>query len=1128
MIKKYKEYKYLDIQNNETNILQFWKENSIFCKSIYNKTKNSRIFSFLDGPPSINGLPGIHHVVSRVYKDIFCRYKTMQGYIVYRKAGWDSHGLPVELKIEKELKINKYDIPDKISIAEYCNKCYNDVISNIKFWKDLTVKMGYWIDIENSYNTCNNSYIESVWNIIKILFNKKLIYKGYKIQPYSPCAGTGLSFHELNQLGSYKVIKDTSLVVKFKIIFNEKYKNIFIDVQENIYLLVWTTTPWTLPANSAIAINKYIKYVKIQLFDKINKNYISVILSKNQIYNYFNANDQCDIMPDYYNDINSKNWKIICEYDGYLLLNLKYEQLMPYIYNDYLLNNAFYILHGNFVNDNTGTGIVHIAPMFGIDDYKLCIDNNIPMVGVKQNNNKYIKPIVDLKGRFIKEIQDFAGQYVRSEYSNDNAACSNIINKLCIDNKIFTIIEYEHLYPHCWRTDKPILYYPMESWFIKTTAMKDKIMQLSQKINWIPKQVGQKRFYDWLNNIVDWNFSRSRFWGTPLPIWQDIDNQNIICIGSVNELKKELEYSINANILKEKDIKINKSFLDKINNNNFNLHKPYVDNIILIKNNKKLYRENDVVDVWLDSGCAPYGQIHYPFENNTIFKKTFPVDFISEGIDQTRGWFFTLHVISVMINESIAFKNVIPHGLVLDKYGNKMSKKYGNSLNPFNIINEYGADILRWYIISNSLSSDNIKFDLLELKKIRNKFFGTLHNIYSFFALYANIDNFIDDKFTFNIIDSPIIDKWIISELNLLIKNVTNYMNKYDSYKTVHIINNFVIQLLSNWYVRICRRRFWKSEYTKDKISAYKTLYMCLYNISLLLAPIIPFYSEIIYKDLIAINPYLFKLSVHLNNFPCFDKNLINLNLNRNMRFAKDIVSIVLSLRKKANINVKTPLQTIMILPKYNKYKSYIDSVKDIILFETNVKTIKFVNYNNKIFVKKAKPKYKVIGPIFGKKVKYIINIIDKLTNSEITKLEIKKFINIIYNNKNIKILYEYVDIVYNNTNDWNIGFSDNFAIALDINLNTQLKEEGLLRDLISKIQLLRKKHKLKITDRISIKIANYDFFYNIINKNYNYICNELLCDKLLLCNKDQLIDLTDEVLINNINILIQINHILK
>ncbi|UOF94231.1 MAG: isoleucine--tRNA ligase [Bacteroides sp.] len=1103
----YREYTHLDIISNEQYVLKLWNKKSVFDISLISKSNNN-IFSFYEGPPSINGKPGIHHVLSRTYKDIFCRYKTMKGYKVYRKAGWDAHGLPVELSVEKELKITKFDIPNKISIKKYCNECRKMVQKNIKHWNVLTKKMGYWIDINNGYNTFHNSYIESVWNIIKKLFNKKLIYKGYKIQPYSPAAGTGLSSHELNQLGSYKEITDTSIVVKFNVMYNRKYHTIFNSQYDIIYILVWTTTPWTLPANSALAINKSIIYVKIKQYDFIIKKYVYYIISKNMVYDFFDKNS-CSIESEFY---------------GQYLIGLKYCQIMPYISNNYLNNNAFFITHGNFVNNNSGTGIVHIASMFGIDDFTLSMQKDIPIIGLKQKNSIFLKPIVDLQGRFINEISDFAGKYVRPEYDSNQkspSTCDLIIKKLEINNQIFKKFEYKHLYPHCWRTDKPVLYYPMESWFIRTTSIKKDILKYSQLINWIPKQIGKKRFYDWLNNIVDWNFSRSRFWGTPLPIWQSKNNKYIVCIGSLKELKNEIINAIQSSILNEKELKDNIEYINNMESNNFDLHRPYIDKIILVRNNVKLYRESDVIDVWFDSGCMPYAQYNYPFNNKEIFKQNFPADFISEGIDQTRGWFFTLHIISVMINKSIAFRNVIPHGLILDANGNKMSKKYGNTIDPLYIINKYGADILRWYLISNGNSSDNIKFDIKELENIKNRFFGTLHNVYKFFSIYANIDNFqyTEDEINFN--DRPEIDQWIITRLNYLIKEINECMDLYECNKAVDFINYFVIDLLSNWYIRICRKRFWKSEYSKDKISAYQTLYKCIYNIAIIIAPIAPFYGEILYQDITKNIKKNNISSVHLNNFVSFNTENINKELDYKMQYAKNISSIVLSLRKKAKINVRIPLNSINIFLENPLDKYHINSIKNIILSETNIKNIEYSKKNN-ILKKIVKPNYKILGPVFGSKTKIIANKIELFNDDDINKLETNKFINIDIEGNNYKILNTYVKFIYDNKSNWKINYDNKFAISLDINLNINLKNEGLLRELISKIQIMRKKYNFNIVDKINICIGNNVFFYNIINENYQYFCNELLCNSVSHTNE---IDINfEEIIVNNKNLLLKLD----
>jgi len=1080
MNKKFNEYKSINYYEVGSDILSFWKKKKIFEKSITLRN-NGDVFSFYEGPPSANGMPGIHHVMSRTVKDIFCRYKTLKGFKVYRKGGWDAHGLPVEIQVEKKLGITKDDIGKSISVEEYNKKCRSTVMQYKKNWEDLTEKIGYWLDLNNSYVTFKNEYIESVWWSIKELYKKGLLYKSYTIQPFSPAAGTGLSSHELNMPGSYKDIFDVSITAQFKLINNEKSQKIFQQFYDNIYFLAWTTTPWTLPANNGLAVGKKIVYSLVETYNKYTKNKIKVILAQDCLSYFFDSKNEIHNNIDDEDEKNLK-YKILTTFKGFDFIGLDYEQLLPYVKAE---KPAFTVVDADFVSTNEGTGIVHISKTFGSDDYTISIKNKLPGIFVKNNKGEDV-PIVDKLGKFVKEIKDFAGMYVKEFNKNsvkdELSTDAKISIKLKIENKAFDVKKHKHSYPHCWRTDKPILYYPMDSWFIKTTKLKKQFIKQNKEINWQPKSTGSGRFGDWLENLVDWNLSRSRFWGTPLPIWRTKDGSEEICIGSFKELKNEVNKSYK------------KGFMDSLLDDTFDMHRPYVDDIILVSNSgNPMYRELDIIDVWYDSGSVPFAQYHYPFENSNFFKEMFPAKFIAEGIDQTRGWFFTLHVISIMLFGKKSFENVISNGLVLDRDGNKMSKRLGNTVDPFEIIKNYGPDATRWYMISNSNPWDNLKFDEEGIKEVLRKFFGTLSNTYNFFALYANIDGFTNDEKIIDYSKRSFDDRWIISKLNSTIKSIDNYLENFDPTKAARCLNSFLINDLSNWYVRLNRKRFWKGDYSDDKKMAYQTLFECLEKIAILSSPFIPFYSEYLFRDLHAFSKNNDLESVHFSDFPRVHNNLINKNLEIKMKYAQNISSLVHSIRKKEKIKVRQPLGKLLIPIKSNSDKKNIISVSRIILNEVNIKKLEFIDDSSKILVKKASPNYKVVGKMYGSLTNKVVDLIKGFNNEDIIDLEKKGFIKVKIDNKNYSIDLDQVVVKYGDISGWSIAHNDLFTIALDINISEELKLEGISREFINRIQNLRKELGLNVIDKISIDIIdNQSIIIKAIKLFNNYVCNEI------------------------------------
>jgi isoleucyl-tRNA synthetase len=1129
----YKEYKQLNLSQTGKDVLEFWKKHNIFEKSISSRPANNP-YTFYEGPPSANGMPGIHHVMARAIKDIFCRYKTLKGYQVKRKGGWDTHGLPIELAVEKALGITKDDIGKKISVKDYNDACRKEVMRYTGVWNDLTEKMGYWVDLENPYITYKNEYIETLWWILKEFYNKDLLYKGYTVQPYSPKAGTGLSSHELNQPGTYRMLKDTSVVAQFKLKRDKDSEFLFKDTDSDVYILAWTTTPWTLPANCALAVGEKIDYVKVRTFNPYTYLPVTVILARDLVGKYFKAEGENASFENYKGGDKIIPWQIKDSFKGTAMLGIHYHQLMPYVTNDDLEKNAFRVIPADFVTTEDGTGIVHTASVFGADDFRACKENGVPSVMVKDETGKEV-PLVDKQGKFVNEVTDFAGRYVKEEYYSDEERAAPdfrptdvlIAIKLKEENKAFDVKKYEHSYPHCWRTDKPILYYPLDSWFIRTTAVKDKMVELNKTINWKPESTGTGRFGNWLENLVDWNLSRSRFWGTPLPIWREENGTEETCIGSIQELKEAVAVAVNSGVLSANELEKNKSIIQSLNHSEFDLHRPYVDDVVLTSSGgKPMYREPDLIDVWFDSGAMPYAQWHFPFENKEEFANAYPADFIAEGVDQTRGWFFTLHAIAVMLsvtsdevkkvnkavgNKGVAFKNVVSNGLVLDKNGNKMSKRLGNAVDPFETIERFSADAARWYMISNAAPWDNLKFNEEGIDEVRRKFFGTLYNTYTFFVLYANIDQFKYNEAEIALKDRPEIDQWIISLLNTLSKEVDGYYNDFEPTKAARAIQDFVDAHLSNWYVRLSRRRFWKSDNSDDKLSAYQTLYTCLVTIAKLMSPIAPFFADRLYTDLNKVTHKEGYESVHLAYFPEYHTDLVNKKLEERMQLAQDISSLVLSLRKKVGINVRQPLSKIL-LPILDKhFKHQVEQVKELILSETNIKDIEYIHDTSGFIKKKVKPNFKVLGAKVGKDMKLVAEAIGNLTQDDIAKLENDDQITIL--DGKYALLTTDVEIIAEDVPGWQVANMGKLTVALDVTVTDELKQEGISRELVNRIQNIRKGKEFEVTDKINVRLSNHPFITNAVNNNLSYICAEILADSILLDNelKDGELALIDE-----------------
>ena len=1137
MSKKFAEYSKFDLSNVNKEILKKWQDGDVFHKSLEIREGHPS-FVFYEGPPSANGMPGIHHVIARSIKDIFCRYKTMKGYKVNRKAGWDTHGLPVELGVEKSLGITKEDIGKKISVADYNAACRKDVMKFTKEWTDLTQKMGYWVDLENPYITYDNRYIETLWWLLKQLYNKGLLYKGYTIQPYSPAAGTGLSSHELNQPGCYRDVKDTTVVGQFKM------KNPKPEMAQwgTPYFIAWTTTPWTLPSNTALCVGPKIDYVAVQTYNGYTGEKITVVLAKPLLYAHFNKKAEGIALEDYKPGDKLIPFKVVGEYKGTDLVGMEYEQLIPWVKPVGATEDgwkeasakAFRVIPGDYVTTEDGTGIVHIAPTFGADDANVAKAAGIPSLFMI-NKKGETRPMVDLTGKFyllneldekfvaecvdVEKYKEYEGRWVKNAYDpqftvdgkyDEKAAQAAesldiyICMKMKQNNQAFKIEKHVHNYPHCWRTDKPVLYYPLDSWFIRSTACKDRMIELNKTINWKPESTGTGRFGKWLENLNDWNLSRSRYWGTPLPIWRSEEGEEI-CIGSVEELYNEIEKSIAAGFMTEnpyKKLGFEPGVYTKENYEKIDLHRPYVDDITLVSpSGKPMKRESDLIDVWFDSGAMPYAQLHYPFENKELVdnRTYYPADFIAEGVDQTRGWFFTLHAIATMIFDSVAYKAVVSNGLVLDKNGNKMSKRLGNAVDPFATIEKYGSDPLRWYMITNASPWDNLKFDIEGVEEVRRKFFGTLYNTYSFFALYANVDGFNYSQPDIEWNKRPEIDRWILSLLNSLIKDVDNYLDNYEPTRAGRAISDFVNYHLSNWYVRLNRKRFWQGGLTDDKLSAYQTLYTCLETVAKLMAPIAPFYADQLFCDLIAATGRENVYSVHLSDFPVCHEEQIDKNLEERMQMAQTISSMVLALRRKVNIKVRQPLHVLMVPVLDEHQKESIEAVKSLILSEVNVKDMKFVDNTAGILVKRIKPDFKKLGPRYGKIMKALAAAIQQMSQEEINAFEKAGTFTLQVDGQDAVLERTDVEIISEDIPGWLVANEGRLTVALDITVTDELKKEGLARELVNRIQNLRKSSGFDITDKVNITIASSPEMDGAVTAYKDYITSQVLANSLTI-----------------------------
>jgi isoleucyl-tRNA synthetase len=1113
MSTKFTEYKGLDLPTVASEVLDFWKENNIFEKSVSTREGNQP-FVFFEGPPSANGLPGIHHVMARAIKDIFCRYKTQKGFQVKRKAGWDTHGLPVELGTEAALGITKEDIGKTISVSDYNEACKKTVMRYTDVWNDLTEKMGYWVDMEDPYVTYKSKYMESVWWLLKQIYNKDLLYKGYTIQPYSPKAGTGLSSHEVNQPGSYRDVTDTTVVAQFKT--KEDTLPNFLQGFGTIHILAWTTTPWTLPSNTALTVGPKIDYVLVQTFNQYTFESVNVILAKNLVGKQFGkgffASTEATDFENFKAGDKNIPYKILAECKGSDLVGIRYEQLMPLALPYQNPENAFRVIAGDFVTTEDGTGIVHTAPTFGADDAKVAKEATPevpPMLVLDENGNAV--PLVDLQGKFISNLGEYSGKYVKNEYYNEGEAPERsadveIAIQLKEENKAFKVEKYVHSYPHCWRTDKPILYYPLDSWFIKVTEIKDRMFDLNETINWKPKATGEGRFGNWLKNANDWNLSRSRYWGIPLPIWRNEEGTEEILVGSVAELVQEIEKAIAAGFMTENPFKgFEIGNMSEENYDLVDLHKNVVDEIILASaSGKPMKRETDLIDVWFDSGAMPYAQWHYPFENKEKIdeNKDFPADFIAEGVDQTRGWFYTLHAISTLVFDKIAYKNVVSNGLVLDKNGQKMSKRLGNAADPFDTLAEYGPDATRWYMISNANPWDNLKFDLEGIAEVRRKFFGTLYNTYSFFVLYANIDGFNYSEAEVPLAERPEIDRWILSELHTLIQVVDAAYADYEPTRATRAISDFVQENLSNWYVRLCRRRFWKGDYAQDKIAAYQTLYTCLETVAKLAAPVAPFFMDRLYKDLNAnTNKEKFE-SIHLSIFPVSVENFVDKSLESRMQKAQTISSLVLSLRKKEMIKVRQPLQRVMIPVLDATFKAEILAIEDLIKAEVNVKEIELLEDASGVLIKQIKPNFKALGPRFGKDMGLIAKEIQSFTQDQINELDKAGELTITSSGKSITLTVEDVEISSQDIPGWLVANSNGITVALDITISEELRMEGIARELVNRIQNIRKDSGFEVTDKIKVQILKNDTIEQAVLANESYIKSETLTNELIFVSE--------------------------
>ena len=1138
MSRTYRTYSGLNLSKIGKEVLDQWQKSDVFKQSLKQR-ENANSFVFYEGPPSANGTPGIHHVMARTIKDIFCRYKTLDGYRVERKAGWDTHGLPVEIGVEKTLGITKEDIGKKISVEEYNKACRSEVMKYKDMWDDLTVKMGYWVDLDNPYITFDNKYIESVWWLLKQLYNKNLLYKGYTIQPYSPAAGTGLSTHELNQPGCYRDVKDTTAIAQFKVVRNEQSEHLFENVDTDLHILAWTTTPWTLPSNTALAVGPKIEYVKVRTFNPYTGEPTTVILAKDRFSTYFPEKNKELALEDYKAGDKNIPYKVLGEYAAKDLYDVRYEQLIPFVKP---MGDAFRVIPGDYVTTEDGTGVVHIAPTFGADDDRVAKAAGIvPLVLIDKEGER--RPMVDLQGRFyrIEDLDEqfvkdyvnldlygpYAGRYVKNDYDanlteKDATLDIDLAVMLKKEGKAFKVEKHTHNYPHCWRTDKPVLYYPLDSWFIKTTEYKKRMMELNSTINWKPRATGEGRFGNWLENLVDWNLSRSRFWGIPLPIWVSEDRKEQICIGSAEELKKEIEKSIEQGFMEENPLKdFVPGDMSKENYESFDFHKPYADKIVLVSpSGKKMYREPDLIDVWFDSGSMPYAQFHYPFENKENFTgEKFPADFIAEGVDQTRGWFFTLHAIATMVFDSVAYKTVISNGLVLDKKGNKMSKRLGNAVDPFSTLEKYGPDATRWYMITNAQPWDNLKFDLDGIAEVQRKFFGTLYNTYSFFALYANIDGFTYSEEDISFENRPELDRWILSELNSLIINVRNAYDQYEPTRAGRAIQSFVDEHLSNWYVRLSRRRFWKGEYTDDKISAYQTLYKCLTTVAQLSSPIAPFFMDRLYQDLNDVSQKDKASSVHLTDLYEADASQIDKKLEERMQMAQKYSSMILSLRKLSKIRVRQPLNKVMVPVRGEEMRKQLELVKDIILAETNVKEMEFIAEDADILVKKIKPNFKTLGPKYGKLMKQIVAAVNKFSAEDIRRIESEGEYMLDIDGNEVLLSLDDVEILTQDIPGWAVTSMGNLTVALDITLTDELIKEGLARELVNRIQNLRKEKGFDVVDKIKVKIEENPQMEQSIKENFDYICSETLSESFDVVSQldgdSDNIDITNDISLN-------------
>ena len=1141
MSKKFTEYSQLNLSEVNKEVLKKWDENDVFSRSMTEREGHPS-FVFYEGPPSANGMPGIHHVMARTIKDTFCRFKTMKGFQVKRKAGWDTHGLPVELGVEKALGITKEDIGKTISVAEYNKHCRTDVMKFTKEWTDLTHKMGYWVDLENPYITYDNRYIETLWWLLKQLYGKGLLYKGYTIQPYSPAAGTGLSSHELNQPGCYRDVKDLTVVGQFKM------KNPKPEMAEwgTPYFIAWTTTPWTLPSNTALCVGPKIDYVAVQTYNAYNGEKITAVLAKPLLYAHFNKKTEGMALEDYKPGDKLIPFKVVGEYKGTDLVGMEYEQLIPWVKPvetaedgswKEASDKAFRVIPGDYVTTEDGTGIVHIAPTFGADDANVARAAGIPSLFMI-NKKGETRPMVDLTGKFylmdkldetfvnecidVEKYKEYQGRWVKNAYNpqftvdgkyDEKAAqaAESLDVYICMMLKqsglAFKMEKHVHNYPHCWRTDKPVLYYPLDSWFIRSTAAKDRMIELNKTINWKPESTGTGRFGKWLENLNDWNLSRSRYWGTPLPIWRSEEGEEL-CIGSVEELYNEIEKSVAAGFMAEnpyKKLGFVPGEYSKENYDKIDLHRPYVDDIVLVSaSGKPMKRESDLIDVWFDSGAMPYAQLHYPFENKEIVdnRSYYPADFIAEGVDQTRGWFFTLHAIATMVFDSVAYKNVISNGLVLDKNGNKMSKRLGNAVDPFGAIEKFGSDPLRWYMITNSSPWDNLKFDTDGVDEVRRKFFGTLYNTYSFFALYANVDGFTYAEADVPVAERPEIDRWILSLLNSLIKDVDACYNDYEPTKAGRLITDFVNDNLSNWYVRLNRKRFWGSSMSADKLSAYQTLYTCLETVAKLMAPIAPFYADRLYMDLISVTGRDNVVSVHLANFPVADESLINTELEARMQMAQDVTSMVLALRRKVNIKVRQPLQCIMIPVVDEDQKRHIEAVKDLIMSEVNVKEVRFVEGASGVLVKKVKCDFKKLGPKFGKQMKAVAAAVSEMSQEAIAELEKNGKYTFQLDGGEAVVEATDVEIFSEDIPGWLVANEGKLTVALEVTVTEELKREGIARELVNRIQNIRKSSGFEITDKINIVLSKNPDTDGAVNEYNTYICNQVLANSLTLADE--------------------------